>query len=89
MVEEQTQKKIKIKWQKIRCRDLRCRSEKVVRNGKRKCKRKNLVQRYLCKSCGKTFSGIGGFVGWHFDADVIIRSLSMAAAKLSPNEVRG
>ena len=81
-------KKIKIERQKIRCRTPKCRSEKVVRNGKRKCKRKKPVQRYLCKSCGKTFSGIDGFVGRHFDADVIIRSLAMAAAKLSSNEVR-
>ena len=82
-------KKIKIERQKIRCRNPKCRSEKVVRNGWRKCERKKPVQRYLCKSCGKTFSGIDGFVGRHFDADVIIRSLSMAAAKLSSNEVRG
>ena len=81
-------KKIKIERQKILCSNLRCRSEKVVRNGKCKCKRKKPVQRCLCKSCGKTFSGIDGFVGRHFDADVIIRSLAMTAAKLSSSKVR-
>ena len=60
-----------------------------MRYGKRKCVRKKPVQRYLCKSCGKTFSGIDGFVGRHFDTDVIIRALSMAAAKMSPDEARG
>ena len=57
-------------------------------NGKRKCRRKNLVQRYLCKSCNKTFSGIDGFVGRHFDADVITRALSMVTTKMSPDEAR-
>lgn len=81
-------KKIQIKRQKIRCRNRKCPSEKVVRYGKRKCKRKEPVQRYLCKSCGKTFSGIDGFVGKHFDADVIIKALSMVAAKMSSSEAR-
>ena len=46
------------------------------------------VQRYLCKSCNKTFSGIDGFVGRHFGADIIIRVLSMVATKMSPDEAR-
>ena len=44
------------------------------------------VQRYLCKSCNKIFSGIDWFVGRHFDADIIIRALSMVATKMSPDE---
>ena len=47
------------------------------------------VQRYRCKSCGKTFSGIDGFAGSHFDADVITRSLSLATVKMSSEETRG
>ena len=81
-------KKIRIKRQRIRRRNSKCLSKKVVRYGKRKCKRKRPVQRYLCKSCGQTFSGIDGFVGRHFDADVIIKALSMVAKKMSPDEAR-
>ena len=81
-----SRKKVRIKRQKIRCRYRECQSENVIRHGKRKCKRKKPVQRYLCKSCGHTFSGIEGFVGRHFDADVIIKMLSLVAAKLSPDE---
>ena len=47
------------------------------------------LQRYLCKSCGHTFSGIGGFTGRHFKPEVIVRALSMMAVKMSPSEVGG
>ena len=52
-----------------------------------KCRRKGPVQRYLCMSCGRTFSGMDGFRGRHFDAGIIARALSMAAARMSPAEV--
>ena len=81
-------KKVRIKRQKLRCRNPECLSENVVRHGKRKCERKSPTQRYMCKSCGKTFSGIDGFVGRHFDIDVIIKTLSMVGAKMSPDEAR-
>ena len=81
-------KKIKIKRQRIRCRDPECPSEKVVRNGKRKCKKKGLVQRYLCRSCNKTFSGIVGFVGRHYDAATITKALFQVAACASPDQMR-
>ena len=85
---DRTRKRIRIKRQRIRCRDLECPSEKVVRNGRRKCKKKGLVQRYLCRSCGRTFSGIAGFVGRHYDAAVIMRVVSYVAARMSPDEMR-
>ena len=48
------------------------------------------LQRYLCKSCGHTFSGIDGFTGRHFKPEVIVRALSMMmAVKMSPYEVCG
>lgn len=81
-------KKVQIRRQKIRCRNRECRSENVRRHCKRPCKRKKPTQRYLCKACGKTFSGIEGFVGRHFGTDVIIESISLMAAKLSADEVR-
>ena len=83
-----TRKRIKIKRQRIRCRDSDCPSEKVVRNGKRKCKKKGLVQRYLCRSCNKTFSGIAGFVGRHYDEATITDALFHVAMKLSTDEAR-
>lgn len=79
--------RIRIRRQNIRCMNKSCPSEKIVKNGRRRCKRKEPVQRYLCVSCGCTFSGIAGFRGRHFEAPTIIRSLSMVAAKMSPTEV--
>ena len=45
------------------------------------------MQWYLCRSCGRTFSCIDGFVGRHFEAAIIIKALSMTAARMSPGEV--
>ena len=42
---------------------------------------------HLCNSCGRTFSGVAGFKGRHFDETVIIKALSMMATKMSPEEV--
>ena len=82
--------KIRIKRHSPRCRKQGCQSEKIVRNGRRKCKRKGYVQRYLCKSCGHTFSGIDGFTGSHFKPKVIVRALSMMmAVKMFYYEVVG
>ncbi len=50
--------------------------------GERKCKRKRSVRRYMCKKCGRTFSGMEGFKGRHFDA-LIAKALSMMATKMS------
>ena len=80
-------KRIQIMRPKLRCPNDKCRSKDVVDNGKRKCKRKGLVQRHLCNSCGRTFSGKAGFKGRHFDETVIIKALSMMATKMSPEEV--
>ena len=80
-------KRIQIMRPKLRCPNDKCRSKDVVDNGKRKCKRKGLVQRHPCNSCGRTFSGKAGFKGRHFDETVIIKALSMMATKMSPEEV--
>lgn len=81
-------RRMRIRRQGPRCRHRSCRSYETVRNGRRRCKRKGPVQRHLCKSCGRTFSGIDGFVGRHFEATIIIKALSMTAARMSPGEVR-
>lgn len=79
-------KKIKIKRRKLRCRHPECASYKVVKNGRRKTKKKGLVQRYKCKMCGRTFSGTIGFVGRHFSEDAIVKALSLVATKMSHEE---
>ena len=84
---ERPRRRIRIRRQRLRCRHKDCRSYEIVRNGRRRCKRKGPVQRHLCRSCGRTFSGIDGFVGRHFEAKVIIKALSMTAIKLSSGEV--
>ena len=83
---ERPRRRIRIRRQRLRCRHKDCRSYGMVRNGRRRCKRKGPVQRHLCRSCGRTFSGIDGFVGRHFEAKVIIKALSMTAIKLSSGE---
>ncbi len=80
-------KRIQIRRKKLRCQYPKCRSKDVVGWGERKCKRKRSVRRYMCKKCGRTFSGMEGFKGRHFDASVIAKALSMMATKMSPEEV--
>ena len=80
--------RVQIKRQRLRCPYKGCLSYDLVKYGKRKCKKKDPVQRYLCKACRRTASGIDGFRHRHFDAAVIVKALSMTAAKMSPDEVR-
>ena len=47
-----------------------------------------MVQRYLRKSCGTTFSGIVGFTGRHYNSSIITRALSLVAAKMVTYDVR-
>ena len=79
---------IRIRRRGLMCKYAGCGSNNVVRNGTRDCTRKEPVQRYLCKACGRTFSGIEGFAGRHFDATVIIEALSMVSMKMSADEAR-
>ena len=79
-------KKIRIRRHGLRCRY--CKSCDTVENGRRKCRRKGLVQRYKCKSCSRTFSGIDGFRGRHIAAPIIAEALFMVATKMSGDEVR-
>lgn len=62
-----------------------CPSEKIVHNGE--CMRRGPVRRYLYRSCGREFSGIGRFADRHLDADVIRMGVrSMATANMSTDE---
>ena len=61
----------------------------LIRYGRRRCRQKT-EQRYMCRSCGKTFSGTDGFLGRHSPAWAVVVALSAvaAAAGLSPAQAR-
>lgn len=79
-------RKTRIMRRGLACRHADCRSKDVVRNGSRRCGRKGPVQRYRCRACGRTFSGIDGFAGRHFDAAVIVEALSLVSIRMSAGE---
>ena len=55
-----------------------CRSKRYVRNGNRINQSQN-VQRYRCRDCKRTFSGLAGFRGRHRAPNVITRALREVA----------
>ena len=60
----------------------------LIRYGRRRCRQKT-EQRYMCRSCGRTFSGTDGFRGRHSSAWAVVAALSAAvAAGLSPARAR-
>ena len=65
-----------------------CRSLKFVRNGHRRTLR-GWIQRYLCRNCGRSFSGIPGFKGRHTDPKTIVRVLREAVRGLSCASAQG
>ena len=71
-----------------RCPDRGCRPPAgFIKYGRRKCRQKT-EQRYMCRSCGRTFSGIDGFRGRHSPAWAVVAALSMVATGLSPAQAR-
>ncbi len=71
-----------------RCPGRGCESpDGFIKYGRRKCRQKT-EQRYMCRSCGRTFSGIDGFRGRHSPARAAVIALSVAAAGLSPARAR-
>ena len=65
-----------------------CRSLKFVRNGHRRTLR-GWIQRYLCRNCGRSFSGIPGFKGRHTDPKTIVRVLREVVRGLSCASAQG
>ena len=65
----------------------RCRSRRFVRNGRRRNRRRT-IQRYLCRSCGSSFSGTPGFLGRQVDPGTVVRVLREVAYGLSPASVQ-
>ena len=71
-----------------RCPDRGCGSPAgFIKYGKRRCRQKT-EQRYMCRSCGRTFSGIDGFRGRHSPSWAVVLALSAVAAGLSPVQAR-
>ena len=70
------------------CPNRGCRQpDRFIKYGRRRCRQKT-EQRYMCRSCGTTFSGIDGFRGRHSPAWAVVVALSAVAAGLSPVQAR-
>ena len=59
----------------------------LTKYGRRRCRQKT-EQRYMCRSCGRTFSGTDGFRGRHSPAWAVAAALFAVAAGLSPARAR-
>lgn len=66
---------------------LYCKSESVVKYGKRKC-RKGLIQVYKCKSCSRRFTPQDGFRRMKYSKKIICSCLDMYAKGMSLRAVR-
>lgn len=73
-------RKTQIAVPETRCHNRECRSDRFVKYGTYGPKKR---QRYMCRDCGRTFSGMPGFKGRHFEPAVITRALHEAASGLS------
>lgn len=65
----------------------RCKSGRYCRDGIRRCKRRDPVQRFRCRGCGGRFSDNLGFEGRHFSPLTITMALAMFAIGLSPEAI--
>ena len=64
-----------------------CPSRKIVRDGRRRAKRKGPVQKYLCRRCGTRLSGIPGLKGRRATSGVIADAPSQVSKGMSPAKV--
>ena len=58
-------------------------SHRLVRDGHRPTKRKGRVQKYLCRDCGRRFSGLPGLKSRHASAGAIADALSLISKGMS------
>ena len=65
----------------------RCTESRIVKDGRRNCKRRAPTQRYRCTKCGKRFSGEPGFSGRHHSTESILFSLVVFSMGLSPPQI--
>ena len=66
-----------------------CKKNHVVQDGTRDTKRKGRVQKYLCRICGRRFSGILGLKRRHASSEVIADALSLASKGMSLSKITG
>ena len=59
----------------------------TVKDGSRKTKRKGKVQKYLCRDCGRRFSGLPKLKGHHAPTGVMADGLSLASKGMSLSDV--
>ena len=65
----------------------KCKESRIVRDGRRNCKRRAPTQRYRCTKCGKRFSGEPGFSGRHHSTESILFSLVVFSMGLFPPQM--
>ncbi len=56
-----------------------CKSKDIVKYGKRRTKERGKIQRYKCKTCGRTFCENDGFKWKHHSKNTIIGALELYA----------
>ena len=61
-----------------------CKSNHHAKDGRRRCKRRDPVQRFKCRDCGHRFSEGFGFVGRHVAPTFITMALTVFGMGLSP-----
>ena len=64
-----------------------CKESRIVKDGRRNCKRCAPTQRYRCKKCSRRFSGQPGFSGRHHSTESILFSLVVFSMGLSPPQI--
>ena len=64
-----------------------CKNAHIVKDGLRKTERKGKVQKYLCRDCGRRFSGLRKLKGHHASTVVMADGLSLASKGMSMSDV--
>ena len=65
----------------------KCKESRIIKDGRRNCKRRAPTQRYRCTKCSKRFSGEPGFSGRHHSTESILFSLVVFSMGLSPPQI--
>ena len=64
-----------------------CKNAHIVKDGPRKTEWKGKVQKYLCRDCGRRFSGLRKLKGHHAPTGVMADGLSLASKGMSMSDV--
>ena len=64
-----------------------CKNAHIVKDGPRKTKRKGKVQKYLCRTCNRRFSGLRKLKGYHASIQIMADGLSLASKRMPLSDV--